>query len=64
MKLIHRRYCRSGRWRRHLDRLLPWATEGVPLAGSRVLQARRAAAGCGHACIRTHPDDFAFRANA
>ncbi|MFN8075350.1 MAG: class I SAM-dependent methyltransferase [Kineosporiaceae bacterium] len=38
MNLIHRRYCRSGRWRRHLDRLLPWATEGVPLAGSRVLE--------------------------
>ena len=38
MNIIHRRYCRSGRWRHHLDDLLPWATDGVPLNGARVLE--------------------------
>lgn len=38
MNLVHRRYCRSARWGHHLDRLLPWATEGVPLTGARVLE--------------------------
>lgn len=38
MNLIHRWYCRTGRWRRHLGQLLPWATEEVPLAGARVLE--------------------------
>lgn len=38
MNLVHRRYCRSARWGHHLDRLLPWVTEGVPLAGARVLE--------------------------
>jgi ubiquinone/menaquinone biosynthesis C-methylase UbiE len=38
MNVIHRRYCRSARWRQHVDHLLPWATEGVPLAGARVLE--------------------------
>ena len=34
MNVVHRRYCRSPRWRHHLHDLLPWATEGVPLEGS------------------------------
>ena len=38
MNLIHRYYCRSGRWRHHLEALLPWATHQVPLAGKRVLE--------------------------
>lgn len=38
MNVFHRLYCRSGRWRSRLDGLLPWATEGVPLAGARVLE--------------------------
>lgn len=38
MNVVHRLYCRSGRWRGHLDGLLPWATQDVPLAGSRVLE--------------------------
>src|SRR3954468_15883378 len=33
MNLIHRVYCRSALWRRHLGVILPWATEGVPLDG-------------------------------
>src|SRR4051794_11724748 len=37
MNLVHRRYCRSARWRRHLGAILPWATQGVPLDG-RVLE--------------------------
>ena len=35
---MHRRYCRSRRWRSQLSQLLPWTTEGVPLAGARVLE--------------------------
>ncbi|WP_218938339.1 class I SAM-dependent methyltransferase [Modestobacter altitudinis] len=38
MNIIHRRYCRSGRWQHHLDDLLPWATDGIPLNGARVLE--------------------------
>jgi SAM-dependent methyltransferase len=38
MNLMHRRYCRSRRWRHHLDALLPWATADVPLAGADVLE--------------------------
>lgn len=38
MNVIHRRYCRSGHWRHHLERLLPWATADIPLAGARVLE--------------------------
>lgn len=38
MNLIHRRYCRSGRWRGHLSSLLPWAVQGVDLRGARVLE--------------------------
>lgn len=38
MNLVHRRYCRSARWRHHLDVLLPWATNGVPLTGMRALE--------------------------
>ena len=38
MNVIHRLYCRSGRWRHHLGALLPWATDGVPLDGRRVLE--------------------------
>ena len=38
MNVVHRVYCRSRRWRGHVGRLLPWATEGVPLAGARVLE--------------------------
>ena len=38
MNLVHRRCCRSRLWRRHLAGLLPWATEGVSLAGARVLE--------------------------
>ena len=38
MNVVHRLYCRSRRWRGHVGRLLPWATEGVPLAGARVLE--------------------------
>ena len=38
MNVVHRYYCRSARWAAHLARLLPWATEGVPLAGTRVLE--------------------------
>jgi SAM-dependent methyltransferase len=37
MNLIHRVYCRSALWRRHLGAILPWATDGVPLDG-RVLE--------------------------
>lgn len=32
MNLLHRRYCRSRRWRGHLRELLPRATEQAPLA--------------------------------
>lgn len=38
VNLIHRRYCRSRLWHRHLASLLPWAVDGVPLAGARVLE--------------------------
>lgn len=38
MNVVHRLYCRSDRWKGHLDGLLPWATEDVPLAGARVLE--------------------------
>lgn len=38
MNVVHRLYCRSGRWRSRLDDLLPWATQDVPLAGARVLE--------------------------
>ena len=38
MNLVHRYYCRSAWWGHHLTRLLPWATEGLPLAGARVLE--------------------------
>ena len=34
MNIVHRLYCRSGRWRARLDTLLPWATDGVPLDGA------------------------------
>ena len=36
MNLVHRRYCRSRLWQKHLVALLPWATESVSLAGARV----------------------------
>ena len=38
MNVVHRVYCRSRRWRHHVGGLLPWATDGVPLAGARVLE--------------------------
>lgn len=38
MNVVHRWYCRSARWRRHLDDLLPWALEGVRLADAEVLE--------------------------
>jgi SAM-dependent methyltransferase len=38
VNLIHRIYCRSGRWRAQLSQLLPWATAGIPLAGATVLE--------------------------
>lgn len=38
MNLLHRRYCRSRWWRRHLSDLLPWATQHVPLARAAVLE--------------------------
>lgn len=38
MNLVHRRYCRSARWAHHLEDLLPWATEDIPLARRRVLE--------------------------
>lgn len=38
MNLIHRLYCRSGLWRSQVAELLPWATMGVPLADSEVLE--------------------------
>ena len=38
MNLVHRRYCRSAWWGHHLARLMPWATEGVPLTGAQVLE--------------------------
>lgn len=38
MNLVHRRYCRSAWWDRHLAQLLPWATNDVPLTGARVLE--------------------------
>ena len=38
MNVVHRLYCRSGRWRARLEDLLPWATEGVALAHARVLE--------------------------
>lgn len=38
MTLIHRHYCRSGRWHHQLESLLPWVTEGVPLAEAEVLE--------------------------
>ena len=38
MNLIHRYYCRSNHWRRHLQGLLQWATEDVDLTGADVLE--------------------------
>lgn len=38
MNLIHRLYCRSPLWRAELSRLLPWATDGIPLVNSDVLE--------------------------
>lgn len=38
MNIVHRYYCRSRRWRHHVGQLLPWATDGVPFAGMRVLE--------------------------
>jgi hypothetical protein len=38
VNLIHRMYCRSGRWRAQLSQLLPWATAGTPLRGATVLE--------------------------
>lgn len=38
MNLIHRWYCRSHIWRRHVGELLPWVTDGVQLSGARVLE--------------------------
>ncbi|CAB4927881.1 MAG: methyltransferase domain-containing protein [Actinobacteria bacterium] len=39
MNVVHRRYCRSARWRHHLDDLLPWALEDVSLGpDSRVIE--------------------------
>jgi SAM-dependent methyltransferase len=38
VNLIHRIYCRSGRWRARLSQLLPWATAGIPLGGATVLE--------------------------
>ena len=38
MNVIHRYYCRSGRWRTHLDELLPWGTDGLDLGNARVLE--------------------------
>ena len=38
MNIIHRVYCRSFRWRHHLDELMPWATEGVPIDDADVLE--------------------------
>ena len=38
MNVVHRYYCRSRRWRHHVGRLVPWATDGVPLAGARALE--------------------------
>src|SRR5262245_32384573 len=37
MNWFHRQVCRSGRWRRRLQGLLPWALEGVDL-GDDVLE--------------------------
>jgi SAM-dependent methyltransferase len=34
MNRIHRVYCRSALWRRHLGEIVPWATDGVPLDGN------------------------------
>lgn len=38
MNLVHRYYCRSNHWRRHLHGLLRWATEDVVLTGADVLE--------------------------
>ena len=38
MNRIHRVYCRSHRWRHHLDTLMPWATRGVRLENANVLE--------------------------
>jgi SAM-dependent methyltransferase len=38
MNVVHRRYCRSRWWCRHLQELLPWATQQVSLAGAAVLE--------------------------
>ena len=38
MNLIHRYFCRSSHWRRHLHRLLRWATEDVALTDADVLE--------------------------
>ena len=38
MNLVHRVYCRSPRWRHHLNSLMPWATHGVPVEEATVLE--------------------------
>ena len=38
MNLIHRCYCRSGRWRRRLTAMMPWACEDLTLEGQTVLE--------------------------
>jgi hypothetical protein len=45
VNLIHRMYCRSGRWRAQLSQLLPWATAGIPLRGATVLEFGKAVLG-------------------
>ena len=37
MNWFHRQVCRSGRWRRRVEKLLPWALQGVEL-GEDVLE--------------------------
>lgn len=38
MNRIHRWYCRTDRWARHVGDLLAWATADVPLRGAAVLE--------------------------
>ena len=38
MNRIHKIYCRSGRWRHHLDSLMPWALDGVRLERANVVE--------------------------
>ncbi|MGH3448026.1 MAG: class I SAM-dependent methyltransferase [Nocardioidaceae bacterium] len=38
MNVVHRRYCRSRWWCRHLQELLPWAIQEAPLSGATVLE--------------------------